>query len=152
MGMVVGFMSSLCCIECCVICRWLRMDTSSLQSDSWSLCSQHQTTVGSSIMLVEWWVWMSHSCALFRCVVFQTHSVLSYYFLTDFYLPQILKPSEKKAKYQYSGVNSGRPVTPPRTAQAPKKRWTAYHQESHSPSPQETTPAGASVPLTPLWN
>ncbi|TRZ02224.1 hypothetical protein DNTS_017574 [Danionella cerebrum] len=35
---------------------------------------------------------------------------------------QILKPSEKKAKYQYSGVNSGRPVTPPRTAQAPKKR------------------------------
>ncbi|XP_029107204.1 serine/threonine-protein phosphatase PP1-beta catalytic subunit-like isoform X2 [Scleropages formosus] len=35
---------------------------------------------------------------------------------------QILKPSEKKAKYQYGGVNSGRPVTPPRTAQAPKKR------------------------------
>ncbi|KPP68175.1 serine/threonine-protein phosphatase PP1-beta catalytic subunit-like, partial [Scleropages formosus] len=34
---------------------------------------------------------------------------------------QILKPSEKKAKYQYGGVNSGRPVTPPRTAQAPKK-------------------------------
>ncbi|TTV58697.1 Serine/threonine-protein phosphatase PP1-beta catalytic subunit [Bagarius yarrelli] len=27
-----------------------------------------------------------------------------------------------KAKYQYGGVNSGRPVTPPRTAQAPKKR------------------------------
>lgn len=38
---------------------------------------------------------------------------------------QILKPSEKKAKYQYGGVNSGRPVTPPRTAQAPKKRWAA---------------------------
>ncbi|KAK0140539.1 Serine/threonine-protein phosphatase PP1-beta catalytic subunit [Merluccius polli] len=35
---------------------------------------------------------------------------------------QILKPSEKKAKYQYGGVNSGRPVTPPRTAQPPKKR------------------------------
>uniref|UniRef100_A0A672HPJ9 Serine/threonine-protein phosphatase n=1 Tax=Salarias fasciatus TaxID=181472 RepID=A0A672HPJ9_SALFA len=35
---------------------------------------------------------------------------------------QILKPSEKKAKYQYGGVNSGRPVTPPRTTQAPKKR------------------------------
>lgn len=35
---------------------------------------------------------------------------------------QILKPSEKKAKYQYGGVNSGRPITPPRTAQAPKKR------------------------------
>uniref|UniRef100_A0A0L8ID16 Serine/threonine-protein phosphatase n=1 Tax=Octopus bimaculoides TaxID=37653 RepID=A0A0L8ID16_OCTBM len=27
---------------------------------------------------------------------------------------QILKPSEKKAKYQYSGLNSGRPNTPPR--------------------------------------
>ncbi|UYV74818.1 PPP1CB [Cordylochernes scorpioides] len=27
---------------------------------------------------------------------------------------QILKPSEKKAKYQYGGINSGRPVTPPR--------------------------------------
>ena len=30
---------------------------------------------------------------------------------------QILKPSEKKAKYQYGGMNTGRPVTPPRTAQ-----------------------------------
>ena len=29
---------------------------------------------------------------------------------------QILKPSEKKAKYQYGGMNAGRPVTPPRTA------------------------------------
>lgn len=27
---------------------------------------------------------------------------------------QILKPSEKKTKYQYSGLNSGRPITPPR--------------------------------------
>ncbi|RMC12509.1 hypothetical protein DUI87_10027 [Hirundo rustica rustica] len=34
---------------------------------------------------------------------------------------QILKPSEKKAKYQYGGLNSGRPVTPPRTANPPKK-------------------------------
>ncbi|OWK10824.1 hypothetical protein Celaphus_00005419 [Cervus elaphus hippelaphus] len=34
----------------------------------------------------------------------------------------ILKPSEKKAKYQYGGLNSGRPVTPPRTANPPKKR------------------------------
>ncbi|KAJ8393063.1 hypothetical protein AAFF_G00069670 [Aldrovandia affinis] len=38
---------------------------------------------------------------------------------------QILKPSEKKAKYQYGGVNTGRPVTPPRTAQVPKKRQPA---------------------------
>jgi hypothetical protein len=30
---------------------------------------------------------------------------------------KILKPSEKKAKYQYGGMNTGRPVTPPRTAQ-----------------------------------
>ncbi|KAK5876134.1 hypothetical protein CesoFtcFv8_027132 [Champsocephalus esox] len=35
---------------------------------------------------------------------------------------QILKPSEKKAKYQYGGMNSGRPITPPRTVQPPKKR------------------------------
>lgn len=27
---------------------------------------------------------------------------------------QILKPADKKAKYQYGGLNSGRPVTPPR--------------------------------------
>jgi len=26
---------------------------------------------------------------------------------------QILKPSEKKAKYQYAGLNSGRPVQSP---------------------------------------
>uniref|UniRef100_A0A8C9P675 Serine/threonine-protein phosphatase n=1 Tax=Spermophilus dauricus TaxID=99837 RepID=A0A8C9P675_SPEDA len=35
---------------------------------------------------------------------------------------QILKPSEKKAKYQYGGLNSGRPVTPPQTANPLKKR------------------------------
>ncbi len=29
---------------------------------------------------------------------------------------QILKPSEKKTKYQYGGMNTGRPVTPPRAA------------------------------------
>ena len=33
---------------------------------------------------------------------------------TLLHLLQILKPSEKKAKYQYGGLNSGRPVTPPR--------------------------------------
>jgi len=32
---------------------------------------------------------------------------------------QILKPSEKKAKYQYGGLNSGRPLTPPRAPTAP---------------------------------
>ncbi|MGH0142258.1 UNVERIFIED_CONTAM: hypothetical protein FKN15_075902 [Acipenser sinensis] len=40
----------------------------------------------------------------------------------------ILKPSEKAAKYQYGGVNSGRPVTPPRTANAPKKRGGGWAQ------------------------
>ncbi|KAF7270543.1 hypothetical protein GWI33_016499 [Rhynchophorus ferrugineus] len=34
---------------------------------------------------------------------------------------QILKPSEKKAKYQYQGVNSGRPSTPQRNPTAKKK-------------------------------
>lgn len=27
---------------------------------------------------------------------------------------QILKPAEKKPKFQYGGMNVGRPVTPPR--------------------------------------
>ncbi len=36
-----------------------------------------------------------------------------------FYFNQILKPSEKKAKYQYGGLNSGRPLTPPRAPTAP---------------------------------
>lgn len=31
---------------------------------------------------------------------------------------QILKPSEKKTKYQYGGMTTGRPVTPPRTPAA----------------------------------
>jgi len=31
---------------------------------------------------------------------------------------QILKPSEKKPKYQYGGLNSGRPLTPPRAPNA----------------------------------
>ncbi|XP_060935765.1 serine/threonine-protein phosphatase PP1-beta catalytic subunit-like [Limanda limanda] len=35
---------------------------------------------------------------------------------------QILKPAEKKAKYRYQGVNVGRPVTPPRTTPAPRRR------------------------------
>ena len=36
------------------------------------------------------------------------------YFLYTFliHLLQILKPSEKKAKYQYQGLNAARPVTP----------------------------------------
>lgn len=35
---------------------------------------------------------------------------------------QILKPSEKKAKYQYGGLNSGRPITPQRPQPAPAKK------------------------------
>lgn len=35
---------------------------------------------------------------------------------------QILKPSEKKAKYQYQGINSGRPATPQRTAVSKGKK------------------------------
>jgi len=38
---------------------------------------------------------------------------------------QILKPSEKKAKYQYQGLNSGRPITPPRAAASAKKTGKA---------------------------
>lgn len=38
-------------------------------------------------------------------------------FVIDSY-EQILKPSEKKPKYQYGGLNSGRPLTPPRAPAA----------------------------------
>ncbi|VDN84001.1 unnamed protein product, partial [Brugia pahangi] len=34
----------------------------------------------------------------------------------DSFILQILKPSEKKAKYQYAGLNSGRPITSPQRA------------------------------------
>ncbi|KAG9338183.1 hypothetical protein JZ751_026933 [Albula glossodonta] len=51
---------------------------------------------------------------------------------------QILKPSEKKAKYQYGGMNSGRPVTPPRTAAPPKKRsvYTVFKRHGRLAAPQ----------------
>ena len=65
-----------------------------------------------------------------------TYSLFFYFFI--FF--KILKPSEKKAKYQYGGVNSGRPVTPPRTAQAPKKRWTRNLGSSPLPSPPCPSP------------
>jgi serine/threonine-protein phosphatase PP1 catalytic subunit len=32
---------------------------------------------------------------------------------------KILKPSEKKPKYQYGGLNTSRPLTPPRAPTAP---------------------------------
>ncbi len=34
---------------------------------------------------------------------------------------QILKPAEKKQKYVYGGMNTGRPVTPPRKPKSSKK-------------------------------
>lgn len=37
---------------------------------------------------------------------------------------QILKPADKR-KFQYGGLNAGRPVTPPRgTTNKNKKKWT----------------------------
>ncbi|KAL7861467.1 hypothetical protein SRHO_G00129080 [Serrasalmus rhombeus] len=47
---------------------------------------------------------------------------------------QILKPSEKKAKYQYSGVNSARPVTPPPHHTGPEEEVSSLsiHQRKHS--------------------
>lgn len=39
--------------------------------------------------------------------------------LCSFVVLQILKPSEKKAKYQYVGMNSGRPSTPQRVPPPP---------------------------------
>lgn len=32
-------------------------------------------------------------------------------FTCNYIFSQILKPSEKKAKYQYAGLNSGRPIS-----------------------------------------
>jgi hypothetical protein len=56
---------------------------------------------------------------------FQVHSIsrlcVSMNFFSMCLSVQILKPSEKKTKYQYGGLNSGRPVTPPRAQQQPPK-------------------------------
>lgn len=59
---------------------------------------------------------------------------------------QILKPSEKKAKYQYGGLNSGRPVTPPRAPAIKKKwdtrqmiQWTSTTPPPHLPPPDTHT-------------
>ena len=49
--------------------------------------------------------------------IFLSKSIFCHYFPSFI---QILKPSEKKAKYQYGGLNSGRPVTPPRGPQKAK--------------------------------
>ena len=49
------------------------------------------------------------STALFVVVYRLLHICMTLQTLNS--LPQILKPSEKKAKYQYSGLNSGRPTT-----------------------------------------
>lgn len=60
---------------------------------------------------------------------FQVYRVVSRIFL------QILKPSEKKAKYQYGGMNTGqtgRPSTPQRNPA--KKKW----QPSTEPAQQQT--------------
>lgn len=46
--------------------------------------------------------------------MWNTFYILFDHFPAEFIFKQILKPSEKKAKYQYGGLNSGRPVTPPR--------------------------------------
>lgn len=75
------------------------------------------------------WCWYS-----FEGIITERHTH-SFSLCLCFYYLKILKPSEKKAKYQYGGVNSGRPVTPPRTAQAPKKRWTCSLVSSPSFSP-----------------
>ncbi|ROJ78947.1 Serine/threonine-protein phosphatase PP1-beta catalytic subunit [Anabarilius grahami] len=67
---------------------------------------------------------------------------------------QILKPSEKKAKYQYGGVNSGRPVTPPRTAQAPKKSASISvgHLLHHFIPYRRCYPGPDCVHCLPEWN
>lgn len=62
-------------------------------------------------------------------VTFQFYRAVSRIFL------QILKPSEKKAKYQYGGMNTGqtgRPSTPQRNPA--KKKW----QPSTEPAQQQT--------------
>jgi hypothetical protein len=54
-----------------------------LPSGSWSLFSQHQTTVASLTMLVPWCLWMKHSCAPSRywryCWLSVTYFVILWY-------------------------------------------------------------------------
>lgn len=53
------------------------------------------------------------SFQVWQMIVFRDGCLIFHY--------QILKPSEKKAKYQYQGVNSGRPSTPQRNPTTKKK-------------------------------
>jgi len=55
------------------------------------------------------------------CLVLKTNIDVWFPKLFVLLFVKILKPSEKKAKYQYSGLNSGRPVTPPKDAANKKK-------------------------------
>ncbi|XDB55396.1 hypothetical protein AB1E18_008862 [Capra hircus] len=64
---------------------------------------------------------------------------------------QILKPSEKKAKYQYGGLNSGRPVTPPRTANPPKKREVSEGKEGESVPNSLNIEGGTTAWVTESW-
>lgn len=115
----------------------------------WVLC---QTTAGDAVLCAEllrgvWQCWRHDECgrvphvflsgrgarSLLYCHISTDSWAFCVFFITFHLLSQILKPSEKKAKYQYGGVNSGRPVTPPRTSQAPKKRWAAGPGSSAPP-------------------
>ena len=58
---------------------------------------------------------------LLVCVAFPSLSILIFkpiYHGNAFFDHQILKPAEKKQKYNYGGMQAGRPVTPPRAKKA----------------------------------
>lgn len=83
--------------------------------DSWLLFSAHQTTAANLIMLAQWWALMRAFSVPFRWVGYMLHLKTNDWLWSPF---QILKPAEKKQKYVYGGMGSGRPITPPR-----KKKW-----------------------------
>lgn len=66
-------------------------------------------------------------CLILHCYLFcfgnecQCLFFFGFLYFSYLFFLQILKPSEKKAKYQYSGLNSGRPVTPPKDNANKKK-------------------------------
>lgn len=106
--------------------------TNSSRSDNSLRSSPLRIIVANSTMPEEWWASMRISCAAFRWI---SHSnIYCDFFLSieqqvvkeNFLFFQILKPSEKKAKYQYGGMTAAqaaRPSTPQKNPTKKSKKW-----------------------------
>ena len=92
-----------------------------------------KTTTGHFVFCTKllWWIWQCGwndvswwntyvflpgnilgANSLYEAILNQLASSCWWICYSNFCFLQILKPSEKKAKYQYQGLNAARPVTP----------------------------------------